>query len=68
MAMSAEHTFANFEGDALHAPLVDCVTSLLQDEDAQATAVAKLANLIDRAEGAAAEAVCSRETWKKPTP
>ena len=42
---------------SLHEPLANVVTNLLQDEDAQAAAVAQLANLIDQAEGAAAEAV-----------
>ena len=42
---------------SLHEPLANVVTSLLQDEAAQAQAVAQLANLIDNAEGLAAEAV-----------
>ena len=41
----------------LHDPLVSIVTSLLQDEEAQANAASQLANLIDNAEGEYAEAV-----------
>ena len=42
---------------SLHEPLANVVTSLLADEEAQAAAVQQLANLIDQAEGIAAEAV-----------
>jgi hypothetical protein len=60
-------SFTAFAGDELHEPLSQVVTSLLQDEDAQAAAVSRLANLIDQAEGEAAEAVRHRATRERRT-